>query len=344
MNLSDLVYLGKKNMKISINNEGFSVNDLLLKHNSKKEDVKRLFGDPDSEEPVNGFPYFRYDNIGIGIYFNEEDDSISSIGCDFVFRTMKHSPINPFNGVISIYGEEIKRNSTEDFFRSIINNNNLKVEGSMDSYNFKFYDKFLIIEPWWDMDDFTLLDTISFKIDEGYKEETGSTEFSKNDISSIYKKIHDGEVEIFLDCQEDYSGSYQTKNNISSGFEYNDHDFEEDYDTENSISEGDFDMNKKVFRKSYMRQVTLKLNSILLNQELELFLKENKNHDLENFTDFLGLYNFDFIESIYEENKLIEKLINNEKISDENGNEITFDEYDQYDGLIIKLRFENIKK
>ena len=58
-------------MKIKVNVEGLFYNNSLIKFNSTRNDIIKHFGEPNSQDPVNGLPHFRYDDLSIGVFFND---------------------------------------------------------------------------------------------------------------------------------------------------------------------------------------------------------------------------------------------------------------------------------
>ena len=113
-------------MKIKVNVEGLFYNNSLIKFNSTRNDIIKHFGEPNSQDPVNGLPHFRYDDLGIGVFFN--DNLLWSITVDYSYQQMNHSPKNCFCGTVEICGTIVNKDFNIDSFMSLITNNNLPHE------------------------------------------------------------------------------------------------------------------------------------------------------------------------------------------------------------------------
>lgn len=334
--------LREKNL-IKISHKGLFFNDCLIPHNFTKENVINLLGEPDSKEPVNEISHFTYDNLGLGIYFN--NNSIESIGVDFEFREMKHSPKNSFSGNIDLLGLICSGNSfnekTFESFESLIKSNNIDYK---ENYlgDLIINISYLKIQPYFHFENDNLT-SFSITIDEGYTPDTGTINFKSTDLTTLLNILNEKTI-IKLECLEEYEGSYQTENDISSGFLVNDFEYNEDYGPDNTVNGGDFDTNKKVYLSSYYRKKTFELEQNDFIQKLNLFIEENNDNDWDLFMQNLDLPADSHIESFeYTEEGLqvhIIDTIEEEKTIDSDGNIITYEEYEQYNGMTFKITFE----
>ena len=193
-----------------------------------------------------------------------------------------------------------------------------------------------IVEPYFHYKNGNIT-SVQIRINDEISINSESFNFDSNDLSSLLDELETNRYKIQIELIEEYSGSYQTENNLSSGLLDN-YKFDEQISPENSIIDGIFDKNRNVYRGFYTKMIIFELDINLFINKLKYFVNLNIENDLESFKDWLGLNNYSFIDEFIDEEEFKSTILE-EKISDDGVNIVVYDDYDSYDGLSLKLIF-----
>lgn len=161
------------------------------------------------------------------------------------------------------------------------------------------------------------------------------------DINDLYQQLSDSENHIEFTFAEAISGTFQTKDNTSvSGHIVDQYKHEPEY-CEGSFSDGDFDSDKHVFRRSYYNWLKGIVSPKFFISYVKLFIDKQSNGSWDEFLEFHNWNYIDHPESIIE---IFEFVEFSEGIGDQIGvDNITFDTMDQSDGA-EELIFDFYKK
>jgi len=320
---------------IKLSSDGFFIDENKINNSFSKKDFIKILGNPDRNESVNGIPCFIYDKIGIDIFFNVEE-TFDSFGIDFEWREMKHSPKQSFIGNVEISGLIVNPRENEKSFESSLSSNN--IDFINDGIFFDINLSSFIVTPYFHSTNENIT-SIQITINKEISIKSESFNFDSNNLSFSLNLLETNRYKVLIEFIEEYSGSYQTENNLSSGYIDN-YEFDEQFCPENSITDGVFDNNRKVYRRFYTKKVLFELDIDLFIKKLKDFVNSNNENDLESFNDWIGLNDYSFIDQFIDEDKF-ESTMLEEKISDKDGNIIVYDDYESFDGLSFKLIFDD---
>ena len=320
---------------IKVSPDGFFIDENKINNSFSKKDFIKILGNPDRNETVNGIPCFIYDKIGLSIFFND-DETINRFGIDFEWREMKHSPKQFFLGNVEISDLIVNPQENEKSFESSLSSNN--IDFINDEISIEIHVSSFIVEPYFHSTNENIT-SIQITINEEISIKSESFNFDSNNLSFSLNLLETNRYKVLIEFIEEYSGSYQTENNLSSGYIDN-YEFDEQFCPENSITDGVFDNNRKVYRRFYTKKILFELDIDLFIKKLKDFVNSNNENDLESFNDWIGLNDYSFIDQFIDEDKF-ESTMLEEKISDKDGNIIVYDDYESFDGLSFKLIFND---
>ena len=153
-------------------------------------------------------------------------------------------------------------------------------------------------------------------------------------------------LEAYVTVSEAYAGMYQTETNISDAFEFKgEYEFNADYaNSRTGIDEDEPGPNpkKKIFNGRYSDVFECKLDLVAFIEKLEEFLdgsdKEGEDYEFLEFLEFSDDY-YDCADAFYENCDLVEECISN-KVQDDAGNAIDFDDYHQFEEMVFNIHFK----
>lgn len=95
---------------IEINSNGLFINSNKITSQTKTTYIQSILGAPDRKFlKVNTI--WTYDNMGVMIYINPENDKLESISLDFKKENFDFSPASTFSGELLIHDFNISRNT-----------------------------------------------------------------------------------------------------------------------------------------------------------------------------------------------------------------------------------------
>lgn len=317
---------------IKVTSDGFFINENKINYSFSKKDFIKVLGNPERVEIVNGTPYFIYDKIGLNISF-DSDDTFNGFGIDFEWRKMEHSPKQHFSGEVHISNFIVNPRENQKSFEASLSSNNIYFVN--DKITIDIYLSF-IVQPYFDYSHKNL-NCIQIKKNNKVSVKSDSINFSY-DLPTLLNSLEKNRCRVFIELIEEYSGNYQTENNLSTGHPV-DYEFDEGGYVDFSITEGEFDVNKKTYRRDYSKIVLFELDIDLFVKKLKDFVDSSDENDLDRFMERIGLEDYSVIEEFTDSDEF-ESTIIEEKIIDDGGNIIVFDDYESYEGLSFKLIFD----
>ena len=319
---------------IKVTSNGFFINENKINYSFSKKDFINVLGIPQRDEIVNGWSCYIYDKIGLSIFFNK-DESFDRFGIDFEWRKMKHSPKQYFTGKVLISNLIVNPKEIEEHFEASLSSNNINYIN--DGISLEIYLSSFIVTPYFDYSNKNI-NSIQIQKNEKVSVKSDSFYFS-NDLSTLLNSLEKNRCKVYIEFIEEYSGSYQTENNLSSGHSV-DYKFNEEFHPESSITEGEFDFNKKTYRRDYSKIILFELDIDLFVKKIKDFVDSSDENDLDAFIEWIGLEDYSVIEEFIDSDEF-ESIIIEEKIIDNGGNIIVYDDYESYEGLSFKLIFDD---
>ena len=104
--------------KIEINSTGLFINSNKITCQTKTSYIQSILGAPDRKF-LKFNTIWTYDNIGVSIYINPENDTLKSISLVFKKGNYDFSPASTFSGELLIHDFNISRNTPIVSFKKI---------------------------------------------------------------------------------------------------------------------------------------------------------------------------------------------------------------------------------
>lgn len=106
--------------KIEINSEGVKYNSMAVTKQMTKDDVQKIFGEPDRKIWLPASSVWTYDKLGIRVGFNISTDRLSYVAADFVIGKWEQYPKSVFNGNILLYDRTITKTTPLKGLQTIV--------------------------------------------------------------------------------------------------------------------------------------------------------------------------------------------------------------------------------